>query len=163
MKKIILIGFAASGKSSVGKLIAQKMNMEFVDTDLEIQRQCGLSIREIFDKFGERYFRQKENELLATLAPRQNVVVSCGGGSVMSENFAQFERDSLVVLLTATAATVKNRLGDIPRPLFDGLSEQELAEYIATRAPLYQRYADVTFSTDNLTIEQLADRVICIL
>ena len=163
MKKIVLIGFAASGKSSVGKLIAERLNMEFVDTDVEIERQCGMSVGEIFRRLGEEYFREKENECLASLVARQNVVVACGGGSVLAESFAQLEQDSLVIYLTATAQTVAHRLGNVPRPLFDGLDASELQQHINARAPLYRRHADVTFPTDNLTPSQLADRVIFIL
>ena len=158
-----MIGFAASGKSSVGKLLAEKLNVAFVDTDAEIQRHCGLSVQEIFDRFGEAYFRQKENELLASLAPRQNIVVACGGGSVLAENFRELADDSVVIWLTATAATVKSRLGNISRPLFDNLSERQLAEYIDCRAPFYRRYAQVTLPTDDFTVEELADRVIAVL
>ncbi|MCH5159762.1 MAG: shikimate kinase [Clostridiales bacterium] len=156
MKKIVLIGFAASGKSSVGKLIAERLNMAFVDTDVEIERELGMTVQQIFDKYGEEFFRQKENEILAGLVGKQNTVVACGGGSVLAESFAQLELDSLVILLTATAATVKRRLGNTSRPLFDNLSEDELADFIAARAPLYRRHADVTFPTDNLTPEQVA-------
>ena len=160
MKKLVLIGFAASGKSSVGKLIEKKINMQFVDTDVEIERQCGMSVREIFDKLGETYFRQNENELVALLATRQNVVVACGGGSVLAESFAQLSSDSLVVLLTATAATVKSRLGNTSRPLFDGLSEDELANFIASRAQLYNRYSNIAIATDGLTVEQVVEEII---
>ena len=160
MRKIILIGFATSGKSSVGKLLAERIGAEFVDTDVEIERQCGMSVGEIFDQRGEAYFRQRENEILSSFIDRQNVVVACGGGSVLSESFTRLADHSFVVLLTATVETVHARLGDTPRPLFDGRGITELQRLIAERAPLYRRYADVTFPTDNLTPSQLAELIL---
>ena len=160
MKKIVLIGFATSGKSTVGKLLAKKIGAEFVDTDVEIQRQCKLTVQQIFDNFGEEYFRQKENQLLLSLAGKQNIVVACGGGSVLADSFSQFAKDSVVIWLTASATTVKSRLGDIPRPLFDGLTEQQLEDFINSRAPLYERYAKVSVRTDGLTPEQIAEKIL---
>ena len=159
MKKIILIGFATSGKSTVGRLLADKLNAKFVDTDAEIERDCKMSVQQIFDEYGEEYFRKKENKLLLSLASRQDVVVACGGGSVMAEGFEEFAADGIVIWLTAAAATVKRRLGDTARPLFDGLSEQQLAAYIDRRTPLYQRYAQIVIVTDNLTAEQVVKQI----
>ena len=155
MKKIVLIGFATSGKSSVGKLLADELKAKFVDTDAEIERDCGMTVQQIFDTYGETYFRQKENQLLNTLAAQQNIVVACGGGSVIAQSFPQLAESSVVIWLTATAATVKSRLGNAPRPLFDGLSEQQLAAFIDRRTPLYKRYATATIPTDNLSTEQI--------
>lgn len=163
MKKLILIGFATSGKSAVGKLLASRLNAKFVDTDAEIERQCGMSVQQIFDTYGERYFREKENQLLFSLACEQNAVVACGGGSVTAESFPQFAENGVVVWLTATAATVKSRLGNAPRPLFDGLNEQQLQQFIEARAPLYQRYATLTIPTDDLTAEQVFEKIVLLL
>ena len=160
MKKVVLIGFATGFKSSVGQCLADKFNAKFVDTDVEIERSLGLSVQQIFDTHGEKYFRQKENELLLSLASKQDVVVACGGGSVTVEGFPQFAKDSVVVWLKVTASTVKSRLGGTPRPLFDGLDEQQLQHYIDVRSPLYERYADVTISTDDLAPMQIAE-ILC--
>ena len=159
MNKVILIGFATSGKSSVGKLLAARLNAKFVDTDAEIERECGLTVQQIFDKYGEGYFRQKENDLLASLVAEQNVVIACGGGVVLATSFSQLAASGTVVWLTATASTVKSRLGGTQRPLFDGLDASQLQQFIDARAPLYKRYADVTVATDNLTPEQVAAKI----
>ena len=158
MKKIILIGFAACYKSSVGKLLADKFKCEFVDTDAEIERIENMSVQQIFEAHGEQYFRERESELLSTLK-NGNMVVACGGGCVLSPVFAEFARDSIVVCLTASAETIHARLGAIPRPLFDGLTVQELSRYIQTRAPLYSKYSDITLSTDGKTSNQVAEEI----
>ena len=158
MKKIILIGFACCGKSSVGKILANRLNYAFVDTDCEIAKRSNLSVEEIFGRYGENYFRRLESELLTTLV-EDCTVVSCGGGSVLSENFNAFSADGRVVWLTATAQTVHERLGDVPRPLFDKLSVDELTEYMLRRNPFYEKYAHVKFATDCKTPEQVAEEI----
>ena len=159
MKKIILIGFATSGKSSVGRLLAAKLNTELVDTDQELERELGMTIQQIFDEQGEAYFRAKETQLLLSLSPRRDLVVACGGGCVLSDRFEDFAKDSVVVWLTATTETVQNRLGNTARPLFDLLSREQLEHYVNSRAPLYQRYAQVVIATDDLSVEQIADSI----
>ena len=160
MKKIVLIGFATSYKSSVGKLLADKLNAKFVDTDVEIENYCKLSIQQIFDSYGEAYFRKIENQILSNIVKRQNTVVACGGGSVLAKSFEQLAKNSVVIWLTVTAQTVTRRLGGTPRPLFDKLNEQELATALDSRAELYRRYADVVLPTDNLTSEQVAEKLL---
>lgn len=159
MKKIVLIGFATSYKSSVGKLLADKLNAKFVDTDVEIERYCKLSIQQIFDSYGEPYFREIENQILSNIVKRQNIVVACGGGSVLAKSFEQLAKNSVVIWLNVTAETVMSRLGGTPRPLFDGLNERELEDIIYKRTQCYQRYAEITIPTDNLTPEQVAEKL----
>ena len=158
MKKIILIGFAACYKSHVGKLLADKLNCAFVDTDREIECRCGMTVRQIFETMGEGYFRAMENALLLTLNDN-NTVVACGGGSVMSHNFDNFAYGGTVVCLTATAETVHSRLGDGSRPLFDGITVEQLNSFMQQRALLYAKYANATFDTDGKTSQQVADQV----
>ena len=157
-RRIILIGFAACYKTTVGKLLSTKFNYAFVDTDAEIERLENMSVQQIFDTYGEAYFRRKESELLGTLTAC-DTVVSCGGGSVLADGFDEFTRDCTVIWLTASADTVKSRLGGVARPLFDGLTVEQLAERIAERTPLYSRHACITFHTDNKTPEQVAEEI----
>ena len=159
MKKIIIIGFAACYKSTAGKQLAEKLGYNFVDTDVEIECASGMSIRQIFDASGEAYFRKLESELLRSLKTRTDTVVSCGGGSILADDFDEFAQDSVVVWLTASAETVHARLGDSPRPLFDGQSVKQLSEYIQSRADLYKKYAQVEISTDGKTFEQVVQQM----
>ena len=158
MKKVILIGFAASYKTAVGKILANMLNCAFVDTDAEIERQCNMSVQQIFDTRGEKYFREKESELLRSLKG-DGTVISCGGGAVLSPNFATFVQDSAVICLTASAETVHARLDGISRPLFDGLTVQKLSDCMQKRAPLYAQYAQAFFPTDGSSPEQVAEQV----
>lgn len=159
MKKIILIGFACCGKSVVGKVLADKLGYAFVDTDCEIEKRSDLTVSEIFKHYGEKRFRQMESELLALLSKCENTVVSCGGGSVLADNFNIFAQNSVIVWLTATAPTVLSRLGNTSRPLFDKLSEQELDEFIGRRSAVYRDYAEAQFVTDDKTPQQVAEEI----
>lgn len=160
--KLVLVGFACAGKTTVGKLYAEKYNTKFVDTDSEIESRCGMSVGEIFAKYGEEYFRKQEAALLADL-PDNNCVISCGGGTPTIERFADFVVDATVVWLKVSLEAVKNRLGDVVRPLFDGLTEAELAEKIAVRSKIYSEFADYVVDTDNFTpevIEKIIARLV---
>ena len=159
MKKIILIGFACCGKSTVGKLLADRLGYAFVDTDCEIEGRSKLTVTDVFKLYGEERFRQMESELIASLANTADVVIACGGGSVLVESFKTFAANSVVVLLTATAQTVRGRLNGSTRPLFDKLSVQQLDEYIGRRHSTYEGYAEVQFSTDGKTPEQVSEEI----
>ena len=160
--KLVLVGFACAGKTTVGKLYAEKYNTKFVDTDSEIERRCGMSVGEIFAKYGEEYFRKQEAALLADL-PDNNCVISCGGGTPTVDCFAEFAADATVIWLKVSAPVVNARLGNVARPLFDGLTEAELAEKIAVRSKIYAEFADYVVDTDNFTpevIEKIIARLV---
>lgn len=163
MKKLVFIGFAASYKSSVGQIVADTLGWKLIDTDSEIERKAQLTVRQIFEQYGEQHFRQMESELLDTLKGANNIVVSCGGGSVLSSNFGEFAEDCTVVWLTASATTVINRLGEVSRPLFDGLTLQQLSDFVDKRNPLYAKYANICIDTDGLTSIEVAQKVLAAL
>ena len=165
MNKIILIGFATCYKTTVGRLLASKLGYKLVDTDEQLQRRLGQSVAQILDTHGEAYFREQESELVRNLtsdllvAP-EDVVIACGGGTVLSPNFGDLARDGTVVHLTASAETVYSRLDGVSRPLFDKLSVEQLRNFMVERAPLYAKYAKVTVSTDGKTPEQVAELIL---
>ncbi len=157
MNNIILIGFAATGKTTVGALLAEKLGKKFVDTDAEAERAVGKTVTQIFSESGEKGFRKLENEVLHSLSI-DNAVIACGGGSVLCQNFAEFARGSKVVCLTAEATTVASRLNG-GRPLLEGLNEQQLRQFVSQRERVYRRFADVTVCTDGLSARETADLV----
>ena len=158
-----MIGFACCYKTTAGKLLADRLKCPFVDTDEEIEKKCGMSVQQIFETQGETYFRKMESELLRKLNSncllQTDTVVACGGGSVLSPEFEELAKDSVVICLTASSSTVHKRLDGASRPLFDGLTVEELSRYMQKRASLYAQFANVTFNTDNKTPEQVADEV----
>lgn len=157
--KIILIGFACCYKTSSGEILAKKLNFSHIDIDKAIERATGNTVAEIFAAQGEKQFRKLERDALIASARLDNVVTSCGGGSVLCPDFDALWDDASVVWLTASPKTIYSRLGGNPRPLFDGRSINEIAESLNLRVPYYSRYADVTVATDNFTSEQVADAV----
>lgn len=163
MNKIILIGFATSYKTTVGRLLAEKLQYLFVDTDAEIARRNNLTIKQIFDTYGEKYFRAKESQLLTELAQSKQTVVACGGGTVLSGNFAEFVANNVVVWLTVTAQTVLSRLGDTQRPLFDGLTVEQIDDYISARNPIYGKFAHFKINTDGKSADEVAQQILSLI
>lgn len=157
--KIVLIGFAACYKSSVGKLLSTSLSLPFVDTDLQVESFFGKSISQIFSQQGESVFRNAEDTILQSLLG-SNVVVSCGGGLPLSDKFGDFCRNAVVVWLTATPQTVHSRLGNPPRPLFDGQSVEFLQQKMTERSPVYSRFATCVFSTDGKTPNEVAEDIL---
>lgn len=120
-RNLVLTGFMGTGKSTVGKLLAARLSMPFVDSDEEIVARTGMSIPVMFEKFGEPGFRQVESVLCKWLASRKGIVISTGGGMLVNlHNLAVMAASGLVVCLTATPEVLETRLrGDAPadRPL----------------------------------------------
>lgn len=157
--KIVLIGFACCYKTTAGKLLSEKLNYKHIDVDRVIEDNAGKTVADIFATEGEQAFRKMENKALLSLTDCDNVVVSCGGGSALADGFNQLAKGSCVVWLTANADTVCARLGANTRPLFDGKSVEEIGNLIKARNAYYERYANLTVSTDGLTSRQVAEIV----
>jgi shikimate kinase len=119
-RHVYLIGMPGSGKSSVGRALAELLGVEFVDLDGEIERDAGRTIPEIFREEGEPRFRELEHEALARVAPGTRSVVSCGGGVPLREdNRLLLEETGTVVWLNVSLASLRRRIRDIldTRPL----------------------------------------------
>ncbi len=158
--KIVLIGFAAAGKTETGKIVARKLKRDFVDVDEEITKLSQESVSDLFGKYGEQYFRQLESEVLKKYFQVCNAVISCGGGSALSPLFQDFANNAAVVWLKVTPQTVYKRLGSVVRPLFDGLSLRNLELKMKERNAIYGKYASLIVDTDALEPEEVADEII---
>ncbi len=154
MQNLISIGMPGCGKSTVGALLAQRLGREFVDADLEIERTAGISIPEIFARFGEAHFRALETEVLASLTKRSGLVIATGGGCVTrEENYALLHQNGRIIWLKRDTA----KLPTDGRPLSRGA---DLSAMYAARAPLYARFADATVENNGevaQTIEQILE------
>ena len=164
-QKIILIGYRACGKTSVGRELAAALGWDFLDLDAEVVRRAGMPIAEMVASGGWELFRAREREQLAALIPRRRLVAATGGGAVLhDELWPELRRDSLVIWLTAEPATIAARLAADPatagqRPaLTDQGLLAEIATVLAQRHPLYQQAAHLTIATD--TTEQPAPAAI---
>jgi thiamine-phosphate diphosphorylase len=159
-RRIFLVGFMASGKSTVGRRLAERLGLAFVDVDAEIERTSGRTIRAIFEESGEGAFREREAAFLEGTASLPGALVATGGGAFAQEGVRRtIARLGTSVLLDVSLDTVRGRLaGKTDRPLFQ--SVEQLAGLFAERAPFY-RMADVRVSLSGVeTVEETADRVL---
>lgn len=163
-RTILLSGMMGSGKSAVGRRLAERLGWRFVDTDEEIASVAGMSIPEIFDRQGEERFRELERAVLERL-PDRGAVVALGGGAVVDPaNRALLSHKGVCVLLEAPPETLASRIGDCDgRPLLAGASGEErverLREVHAGRRSAYEE-AEVRIRTDDRTVEEVCDMIL---
>lgn len=151
MSSIVFIGPPGSGKSTVGRALAQKLNRNFVDTDAVIEETTGKKIADIFLIDGEEEFRRIEREVVLSALQNQDSVISLGGGSVLDED-VQSALSSLpeVIFLDVSISNAAPRVGfNRDRPLLLGNPRQQWIALMEKRRPIYERIATRTISTDN--------------
>lgn len=162
-KNIILVGFMGTGKSTVGWRLAQKLHMEFIDMDKEIERITGLAVRDLFRRYGEVRFRSEERVLVAKLAQRENMVIATGGGVVLQEeNINALSGSGTMVRLEASPEEILNRVNRKKgsRPLIRrDMNAEDIAEILKNREPLYAcaRYRVTTSGKD---VEQVVNEIV---
>ncbi len=160
---ILLIGYRCAGKTSVGRETSTRLGIPFLDTDELVVARCGKGIAEIVLEGGWESFRRAEKEVIKGLSSCHGVVIAIGGGAIEdAENRELIKRLGLVIWLRTDAAVALQRMkGDdvTPRqrpPLFPGGMEQETAEMLRKRAPLYGELAHLTLDTSAMGIEMVA-------
>jgi shikimate kinase len=132
--KLFLIGFMGSGKSSVGKILSQKLNYNFFDTDHEIITSTGKTINEIFEKEGEAHFRELEKITLNNLIQKDNCVIACGGGLPCHNDLMQLlNKEGISIYLKLSSGRLLNRLKNDSekRPLLKGKNEKEMKVFVS--------------------------------
>lgn len=148
---IVLIGFMGAGKTSISEYLKTLFAMDVIEMDQIIAEREGMSISDIFETYGEEYFRNLETELLIEMQSRSNVVISCGGGVPMRErNVVEMKKNGRVVLLTAKPETILNRVKDNhDRPLLEGNKNVSfIGDLMEKRREKYQAAADIVIETD---------------
>lgn len=162
MRNIILIGPMGAGKTTVGRQIAKRTRMEFLDSDHMIEDRCGVSISTIFDIEGEEGFRKRESKMLNELCQRTGIVLATGGGAIASEeNRILLRKSGFVVYLktsidTQLARTQKNQ----NRPLLENVDpEQKLTELMEERGELYEQEADLIVTSGERVVSKVVDEI----
>jgi len=158
---VVLVGFMGSGKSSVGRELAQRFGVPFVDVDERIETAAGCRIRDLFDREGEPAFRAREKAALREALSVKGCVIATGGGAFADEeNRVLLRTYAPVVYLDTAVETLLERLAaDLGRPLLRGGDREEVVrELLSRRVPGY-RTADVTVRTDGRTVEEVAGQV----
>lgn len=162
MKNIFLIGFMGCGKSTVSNCFCEKYGMERLEMDEEIVKQEGRSIADIFAKNGEAFFREIETNLLRSIRNRNNLVISCGGGTAMrKENVDEMKKNGTVILLSALPETVYERVKySHDRPLLEGnMSVDYIRKLMEQRRPCYEAAADFTVMTDGRSAQDICEEI----
>ncbi|MBN1785592.1 MAG: shikimate kinase [Candidatus Methanofastidiosa archaeon] len=160
---IFLIGCMGSGKTSVGRLLARKARMDFIDLDESIEDEIGMSISNFFNIHGEKRFREIESRMFKDVALRDDVIISCGGGIVLNKNNMSILRSrGMVILLTADLNTLAERVGnDGSRPLLCTDDKAgRMKQILKDREELYLYASDVVIDTTGLTVEQVVGTIL---
>lgn len=163
---IYLIGFMGAGKSTIAKMLQERLGMQLVEMDERIVREQQMPITEIFDTYGEEHFRDIESALVCTIAKEGNSIISCGGGVVIrSQNVEEMKKSGTIVFLTATPQTIFERVRySKERPILNGNMNVEYIEQLMDkRRTLYEAAAEITVETDGKTIEEICDEIIRII
>ncbi|WP_313731546.1 shikimate kinase [Cohnella nanjingensis] len=163
-RNVVLVGFMGTGKSTVSKLLADRLGWSRIDTDDEIARRAGRSIPEIFANEGESAFRELESAVIRDVLAGERRIVATGGGAVLrEENRAAMLADGLVVALTADRETLLRRViagGEAAgRPLLAGDAEARIDALLAARRHAYD-FAHVAVDTSGRTPEEIAELVL---
>lgn len=165
MKNIILVGFMGTGKTAVGKELAKKLKMKFIDIDDIIEKREGMGISDIFEQKGEPYFRDVEKKVAREVSKQSNLVIAAGGGVVINEeNVKNLKSNGIMICLNASPDKILERtkrhthrpLLNVPEP------SKRVWELLAKRAQYYAR-ADYQIDTTNLTIDEVVQKILKII
>lgn len=162
-KNIMLIGFMGTGKSTVSTYLSSELDLPEVDMDATIAKNAGMSIPDIFEKYGEAYFRDLETKTLIEVADSAQAIVSCGGGIVLrDDNVEYMKNNGKIVLLTATPQTVYNRVKDSKnRPILNGnMNVDYIEQLMAKRRDKYMQCADIIIATDGKSVQEISKAII---
>jgi shikimate kinase len=164
-RNIILTGFMATGKTSVGRRLAVRLGYDFVDLDTWIEAEAGVSVPQIFATQGEAAFRELEARMVSRAAGRTGCVVATGGGAIVNpRNLETLKRCGVVIALTANPETILSRIGGgEDRPMLRGGEKRDRVRILLEeRAPAYAR-ADLTVDTSARTVDEVVDHLVGLL
>lgn len=165
-KNIFLIGFMGCGKSTIARQLAKNLSADIVEMDETIEAEAGMSINEIFEVYGETYFRDLESQLIGRITLSGGVIVSCGGGAILrQENVDTMRKNGQIIYLSATPETIYERVRfSTNRPLLNGnMNVNYITSLMEKRLPLYKSAADKTIFVDMKNIEEITKEIISIL
>lgn len=162
-QQIYLIGFMGSGKSTVTRRLGRLTGAAEIEMDAQIVKESGMSINDMFEQYGEQYFRDKETELLRRIASGESAIVSCGGGTVMRpENVDIMKKSGRIILLSASPETIFQRVRHSKdRPILNGnMNVEFIRELMEKRRPAYEGACDVRVETDGRTPDEIAEAIL---
>lgn len=166
MKKnehIFLIGFMGCGKSANARYLSKMTDAQQMEMDRTLAEEQGMAIKDIFETYGEPYFRDLETELIRSLKEKDSMIVSCGGGAVLrKENVELMRSCGMIVLLTASPETIFDRVKhSTDRPLLNGnMNVDYIRELMEKRRPMYEAAADITVDTNMKNVREICEEIL---
>ena len=160
---IFLVGLMGSGKTTIGKALAKRLSLRFVDADHEIEARTGASIPLIFEIEGEASFRQREADVIRDLSSQQGIVLATGGGAVLNEQSRRWlrERGTVIYLKASVASILQRTSHDRNRPLLQTSDPKaKIEELSRQRAPLYQEVAHITIETGRPNVQSVVQNIL---
>ena len=161
---VVLIGYRGTGKSTVAKILGQRLGRTVISTDEAIVKEVGQSIPQIVQQLGWDHFRNLESKMCQKFKDQSNLVIDTGGGLVLNqENVRTLKAGGKLFWLTAEVPTIAGRIsGDTQRPSLSGTKSfvEEIEEILQIRTPFYREAADVIISTDDESPESIAAQIV---
>lgn len=161
---IVLIGYRGTGKSTVARILGQRLKRRVISTDAEIVKEAGQSIPQIVEQFGWDHFRELETQMCRKLQDQNELVIDTGGGLILKEENVKILRgNGKIFWLTAEVSTIASRIsGDNQRPSLSGTKSfvEEIEDILKERTPKYQAAADHVIPTDQISPEHIADTIL---
>lgn len=167
MTTIYLTGYRCTGKTTVGRLLAKKINWSFVDADVMLVDEANMTVAQIVEKYGWDDFRDRESAILKRLSQGKDQVVATGGGVILREqNRHVMKETGTVIWLKASIATISERMSGDDKTLGQrpGLTDKgalaEIEETLTQRLPLYREAMDFSVDTDGKSVEEIRDEIL---
>ena len=164
---LVLIGYRGSGKSTVGRRLAIRLKMKFVDTDNLIEERQGIPIADIVKSRGWGHFRKLENNVIEEISKRDHLIIAPGGGAVLdTDNVKALRGNGTIIWLKADRETLLKRMNQDPgtnarRPTLTGRGTlEELQEVMSLREPFYEKASQIQIDTSTLDVEAVVERVL---
>jgi len=164
---LVLIGYRGSGKSAVGRRLAVRLKMKFVDTDDFLEERQGIPIADIVKSRGWGHFRKLENNVIGEISTKDHLIIAPGGGAVLdTDNVKALKRNGTIIWLKANRETLLKRMNQDPgtnarRPTLTGRGTlEELQEVMSLREPLYEKASQIQIDTSTLDVEAVVDRIL---
>lgn len=162
MQSIVFIGFMGVGKTTIGQKVARKLYRDFIDIDQEIEKEFNMPTTEIFKRFGEKAFREKEKSVIESLSQQQLKIISVGGGAFLQEDIRNICLTNCIVFyLDLSWEYWKERIGLLidSRPVLQSRSLEEIEELFYTRQEIYS-YHHSKVNTNDLDVDEVADFIV---
>jgi shikimate kinase len=167
---LVLIGYRGSGKSAVGRRLADRLKINFVDTDDLIEERQGIPITDIVKSRGWGHFRKLENNVIEEISKRDHLIIAPGGGAILdTDNVKALRKNGFILWLKADKQTLFKRINqdqgtNARRPTLTGKGTlEEVKEVLSLREPIYERISEIQIDTSTLDVEAVVERILAIM